>query len=358
MIKFIKSLFLISISKMVINEQIFKRNLVLIFLILLIMLSILIAKPFFSAIIFALILAYIFTPVYKRLSKYTKHPNLTAIILCLVILIIIIIPFWFLVPQIIKQTFEAYRLVQQTDIIAPLKKIAPRFFVSPEFTRDITININQGISQLANSFMNALGNLIANLPIIFLQLLIMFFIFFFTLRDGTKVVEYMKGFSPFKEEAEKKFFVKFRNITRGVIYNIFVVGVLQGILMGIGFFIFKVPEPLFLTTVAMFFGILPIIGPWIIWVPISIGMIMNGNINGIYLIIYSLIIVELLYQILIIYVFKKVSDVSPVVSLIGILGGWYLFGIVGFVIGPLILSYLILFLDFYRTKRLHELFGE
>ncbi|MBI5148526.1 AI-2E family transporter [Candidatus Pacearchaeota archaeon] len=340
------------------NDQFFKRNLIFALLILLIILSVLVAKPFFSAIIFALVLAYIFTPVYRWINKYIKHPNLTAIVLCTIILILILIPFWFLLPQLIKQTFEAYRIIQNADIVSPLRKLAPRFFISPEFTRDLTINVNQGVSQLANSFLNSLGNLIANLPRIFLQFLIMFFIFFFTLRDGSKVVEYLKGFSPFKEEAEKKFFIKFRDITKSVIFNMFVVGLLQGILIGVGYYIFKVPQPLFLTAVSMFFGILPIIGPWVIWAPVAIGMIINGNVNGIYLAIYGLIVVELLYQLLIIYFFKRISGVSPVIALIGVLGGWYLFGIVGFVIGPLILSYLILFLEFYRTKRLHELFGE
>lgn len=343
---------------MTINEQVFKRNLVLIFLIILFVLSFLIAKPFLPAIIFALVLAYIFNPIYRWLNKYTKHSNLTAIIICVIILVLIIIPFWFLVPQIIKQTFEAYRTIQQADLIAPLKKIAPSFFVSPEFTRDITINLNQGIVQLTNSFINALGNLIANLPKIFLQFLIMIFIFFFTLKDGQKAVDYIKGFSPFKEDVERKFFAKFKDVTRAVIYNMFVVGILQGILVGIGYYIFGVPQPLFLTTVSMFFGILPIIGPWVIWAPIAIGMIINGNVNGIYLAIYGLIVVELFYQLLIVYVFKRFSGVSPVIALIGILGGWYLFGIVGFVLGPLVLSYLILLLEFYRTKRLHELFGE
>jgi predicted PurR-regulated permease PerM len=164
--------------------------------------------------------------------------------------------------------------------------------------------------------------------------------------------------SPFSAKTEKIFIERFSNITKAVIYGMFIVGIIQGIVTGIGLYIFKAPQPLLLTMFATLFGIIPIVGPGLVWIPVSIGMIISGKVaNGIGLALYGFLIINWIDPLIRPYFVKKRAGMPHIIALVGMLGGGYLFGIIGFVLGPLILGYLSLFLDFYRTKTLHELFG-
>jgi predicted PurR-regulated permease PerM len=109
--------------------------------------------------------------------------------------------------------------------------------------------------------------------------------------------------------------------------------------------------------VAIFFGILPFIGTWAVWLPASIAFIVSGNLQaGMGLAGYSLISSAIIEVFIRPYIVKKQAKIPIATVLIGMLGGGYAFGIIGLIIGPLILEYFILFLEFYRTKNLHELF--
>lgn len=317
-----------------------------------------IIRPFILIIVASMVLGYIFYPIYFKLLRLLKSKNITAGLLSLVIIISIVLPLWFLLPVMVRQTFNMYTTLQKIDFVSPLRNIAPKFFSSPEFTRDFIVTVNQVLSKGASALMNNFGEMITNVPMIFMQIIIMLFIFFFTLRDGEKIVSFLKQLSPFSANTEKIFIEKFSNITKAVIYGMFIVGIIQGVATGIGLYVFKVPQPLFLTMFAVLFGIIPIVGPWLVWVPVSVALIIAGNVaNGIGLALYGFLVLTWIDFVIRPLFVKKRSGMPHIVALIGMLGGGYLFGIIGFVVGPLILGYLTLFLEFYRTKTLSQLFG-
>lgn len=326
-------------------------------IVLLAILTFIVVKPFILAIVSSMVLAYTTYPFYIKLKNLLRSPSATAAIISVAVILTISLSVWFLVPIIIRQTFNIYMVVQKVDFTAPLKHIAPRFFTSAEFTRDFTITINQVTSKAASSVMNRFENVIMNLPLLFMQFIVMLFVFFFTLRDGDKIVSFLRGLSPLKESGEKRFIQKFNDITKSVIYGMFIIGIVQGVFAGIGLFIFGVPEPLFLSIVAILFGIVPYIGTWAVWIPVSIALIVSGNLqNAIAFSVYQLFAAGLIEFFIRPYIIKKKAKIPIATVLVGMLGGTYAFGVVGLVIGPLILEYFFLFLEFYRSKSLHELF--
>jgi predicted PurR-regulated permease PerM len=340
------------------DEKIGEKKIVALFVIaILAILAFVIAKPFILTIVSSMVLAYIVSPLHIKLKKIVRNSSLSAAVLSIAVILLIALPVWFLVPNIIRQTFSFYTMTQKIDFVTPLKHIAPKFFASPEFTRDFTVTINQIMSKGMDSIMHRFEEVIINLPLLFMQFAVMLFIFFFSLRDGEKIVEFLKGLSPLKEASERRFIQKFSDITKSVVYGMFIVGVIQGFFAGIGFYVFKAPQPLFLTMVAIFFGILPFIGTWAVWLPASIAFIVSGNLQaGMGLAGYSLISSAIIEVFIRPYIVKKQAKIPIATVLIGMLGGGYAFGIIGLIIGPLILEYFILFLEFYRTKNLHELF--
>jgi len=178
---------------------------------------------------------------------------------------------------------------------------------------------------------------------------------FYFLKDGDKIMNYFKELLPFKEEVKNKFITRFKEITTGVIYGSIVVGIVQGIIAGIGYYLFGIEGTFVLTLISIFLSILPI-GSWPVWIPLVLNLMYNGESGrAIGLAFYGFFIISYVDNILKPYIVGNKIKLSPIIAVLGMLGGAMLFGFIGLFIGPIILSYLILFLDFYRSG-MKELF--
>lgn len=333
-----------------------KKIMTMIILIVLIVLSFLLVRPVLMSIIIALILAFVFTPLYDFLYKRIKSKNISAALIVFFLIFLIVLPIWFLTPILIEQAFGIFQASQQIDFVTPLKSIFPSLFASEQFSAEIGSILSSFTSNVANSVVNSLAKIILNFPIISLQLLVVFFTFFFVLRDKEKVVAYVKSLLPFSKEVEKKIFEYSKGITSSVLYGQVIIGILQGIAAGLGFFIFGVPNALFLTLLAMMAGIFPIIGTTIIWLPVAIYLFMGGNtFAAIGVIIFGLIssVVDNFLRPMIV---AKRTKIHSSILFISMIGGLFLFGILGFILGPLIISYLLIMLEIYRNRKTPQIF--
>ena len=333
-----------------------KKIMAMILLISLIVLSFFLIRPVLLSIIIAFILAFIFTPVYDFLYKYTKSKNLSAALIVFFLILLIILPIWFLTSILIEQAFGIFQASQQIDFVTPLKSIFPSLFASEQFSAEIGSILSSFTSRVANSIVNSLAQIILNFPTIALQLVVVFFTFFFVLRDKDKVVDYVKSLLPFSKEVEKKIFEYSKGITSSVLYGQVIIGILQGIIAGLGFFIFGVPNALFLTSMAMMAGIFPIIGTTIIWLPVAIYLFIGGNtVSAVGVVLFGLIS-STIDNFLRPMIVARRTKIHSSILLISMIGGLFLFGILGFILGPLVISYLLIMLEIYRNRRTPEVF--
>jgi len=327
-----------------------KKVMVLVLLGILFLLSFFLLRPLLLSIFLGIILAFIFYPVYRLLLKGIKNKNITALFICLILLAIILLPLIFLTPVLINQSIKIYVASQQLDIITPLKKIFPSLFMSDEFSLSIANTIQSFVTKTANSLMTSLADIILELPTIILQLVIVFFTLFYALRDKDEIIKYIKSILPFSSEVEDKLFKASRDVTASVIFGMIIVGALQGIITGIGFFIFKVPNALLLSLFAIIGGILPIVGPAIIWVPVAIYLLIGGNTfaaSGIVMFGILSHIPDYLVRPLFL---SKRTQLNAGIASIGMIGGIFFFGVLGVLLGPLILSYLIIVMELFKKK--------
>ena len=324
----------------------------------LLVLSFLILKPILLTIILAMVLAFLFYPFHVKLKKLLKSSNLSSFLIVILFAILIITPIWFLTPILLKQSFQFYVASQQIDFVKPLTKIFPSLFASQTFSQEVGSTIYSFVTNSTNSIMNLIADIIRNFPRFFLQLLIFFFTFFFILRDKAKITSYVRSILPFSKDVEKKLFKSSRGITVSVIYGQALLGIIQGLLVGAGFFIFKVPNALFLTILASLAGIFPIIGTTIIWLPTVIYLFAIGStFPAIGVLLFGLIASMLDNFVKPIFISKRI-DLHPALLLIGMVGGILLFGLVGVILGPLILAYLFIILEVYRNKKTKSVFRE
>lgn len=334
------------------NDPYFRKVVTAVIVFVLALFSFLILRPVFIAIIVALILAFVFSPVYNWLYKKTNLKNISALLIILFVLILILLPIWFLTPILLKQSFAIFQYTQQIDFVTPLKSIFPRFFASAEFSTEIGSIFSSFTSKIANSFVNSLSQFILNFPTIALQLMVALFTFFYVLRDQEMVVSYIKSILPFSKEVERKLFDYSRGITASVIYGQVIIGLIQGIIAGLGFFAFGVSNALFLALLAILAGIFPIIGTAVVWLPVAIFLFIAGNVGQGWGVIIFGLISSTVDNFLRPMIVARRTNIHSGVLLISMIGGVFVFGVLGLILGPLIISYLIILLEIYRGKSL------
>lgn len=341
------------------EKELFQKAGTIFILLILAVLAFFLLKPFLIAILFGLMLALVLYPIFIWISKKIKHKGGASFIVCVLLALILFVPLWYLLPVMIKQSIQIFIASQQMDLITPLQNAFPSIFAYEQIGSEMSSIIYSFVTNITNSAMNILSNVILNFATITLQILVVLFVFFFALKDGKKLVEYLQSILPFSKEVEKKLFKSSREITYSVLYGQVLLGILQGVIAGIGFFAFGVPNALFLTIIAAFAGIFPIIGTMIVWLPVVIYMLMSGFNMGpiIGVSIFGLLSSSLENIIKPIFIAHRINLHSALV-LIGMIGGLYMFGILGIVLGPLILAYLLIILEAYRNKKVPGLITE
>ncbi len=333
------------------EEKYLRQIIISLILIGLIVIVFFILKPILLSIILGVILAFVFLPVYSRLCKIIKSKNISASILTAAIILLVIFPVWFLTPIIINQSIKVYLASQQVDFVTPLKKIFPDLFASETFSTEVGSTIQAFVTKTTNYLVNSFSNLILNFPTLLLHSFIVFFTFFFVIRDKDSLIKYIQSLLPFPEDVEKKLFEASKAITTSVIYGQVIIGIIQGIIVGIGFLIFKIPNALLLTLLASVAGILPIVGTTIIWLPVVIYLLIGGNtFSAVGVTMFGIVSATIDNIIRPAFVSIK-AKMHPLMVFIGMIGGLFLFGIIGFILGPLIIAYTLIILEIYRTKR-------
>ncbi|MFH1503049.1 MAG: AI-2E family transporter [Candidatus Diapherotrites archaeon] len=338
------------------SDDFFKKAVPLISAIALIFLAFLIIKPILMAIILGILLAFIFSPIYKFAIKFLKRKNLTASLICLLLIVLIIVPLWYLAPAVINQSIKFYIASQQMDFVTTLTKFFPNFFQSDTFSNEVANALRTFITKATNSLMNSFSSILLNIPKIILQLIVVFFTFFFVLRDGDKLVLYVKSLLPFSRDVDEKLIKSTKEITLSVLYGQVIVGIIQGLIAAIGFFVFKAPNAVLLAVLAAFAGIIPVFGNVIVWLPVAVYFLIAGNTLAA-LGVTAFGLISILIETLLKPIFvSKFTKLNSSIILIGIIGGLFVFGIFGVILGPLILAYLLIILEIYRDKKTPEVF--
>lgn len=332
------------------DEAYFKKISTIAILAGLIILSFFLLKPLLLPIIVGFILAFIFSPVYNLLYKLFRSKNLPSFIICIFVLALIVLPIWFFLPTVIDESIKFYRASQGLDIVTPLKTIFPSLFSSNEFSQEAGSIIHSALTNATNSLMNYFSNILIDLPQAILQIFVVFFTFFYTMRDKDRITSYIKSLIPFSKEIETKLFDSTRDLTFSILFGYIIVGIMQGLIQGIGFFVFGVPNAFILLILAIVAGILPIIGPAFVGIPVAFFLVVGGDaVSAIGILIFTAI-ASLSDHIVRPILVSKRTNMHPALVLIGMVGGFILLGVLGIIIGPLVIAYLIIIMEVYRKK--------
>lgn len=327
------------------------------FLLLLIAVSIAFAWilwPFYGAIFWAAIFAVLFTPLYARIaSAMRERCTLAAITTLLVILVIVILPAALVSGMLLQEGFHVYEKLRSGEwnfgayfsrvyaALPPwLASLLDRFELTnlAEVQARLSEGLSKGIQFLAGQALNVGQNTLD----FFINFFLMLYILFFLLRDGRALGEQIRAAVPLREDLQRTLYRKFADVVRATIKGTIVVAIVQGALGGFIFWVLGIQAPVLWGVVMAFLSLLPAVGTALVWLPAAIYLLATGAVwQGVVLVAYGILVIGLVDNLLRPILVGKETKMPDYVVLIATLGGMAIFGLNGFVIGPLIAAMFI-----------------
>jgi len=343
-----------------------------VFLILLLLFSLYLGfsliEPFLHTLIFSTVLAVLSAPLYQRMLAWVNgRRGLASILTVHIIVFCLLLPMIFLVIALISQGVESLASLNAWVATLDKESLEHLDFLDAYLAwlpKDLPFNIHEidlqaSIIQYSKEFgqtMLAAGTqLVRNAAKLLLHFLLMTFILFYFLRDGMKMLDYLKALSPLRAKQEDYIIDSFKRVARGVLMGCLLVAVLQGFAGGIGLSIVGIPA-FFWGAMMALASLIPLVGTGLVWVPAVAYLFFSGDWKmALFLGLWCGIFVVGIDTVLRPIFMREASRVSTFYIFLAILGGVYSFGMLGIFYGPLILSFVMVMLQIYREEYADDL---
>ncbi|TLV03186.1 AI-2E family transporter [Dyadobacter luticola] len=323
------------------------------FLVLVIALSVTVFKQlytFFPGFLGALTLYILCRRWYFYLTLKKKwNKSLTAILFMVAFLACIVAPIYLSLQMVYNKINVIIKEPEQVNhainaISNQIKQWTGQDLLTKEATADLKKRVTGFIPIILNSSATMLGNL-----------LMILFLAFFMFQNGHDIEDNLKKNIPLKRRNIDLFADEIIGMVRANALGIPLISVIQGIVAVVGYWAFGIKDFLLLGMVTGIFAFFPVIGTALIWIPLVIFLFSTGESGkAIGLLAYSVIIIGNIDYLARITFLKKVGDVHPVTTILGLIAGLKLFGFWGFIFGPLLISLLLVMYRVYKSEFVTE----
>ena len=322
-----------------------------------------IAKPFLSPIFFAVMIAIVFHPIHARVQERIRGRNAAALISTLLVLLILVVPAVGLGVVVSREITSLYQLLSEKSAqqggwnpyvmhaVERLLAWAGRYVDLSTFDlRGTILRWLEGASRFLLSWgAQAVGNLLSFLG----DGLVTFFTLFFLFREGGLMRKRAAAFLPLKASQIERLFTGISNSIVANVYGCLAVGVAQGTLASLGFWVLGVPSPVLWGMVTALFSLIPIVGSAAVWGPAAIILLIGGHWwKGIILLAWGAGVVGQVDSLVRPYVISERVKLHTLLVFFALLGGVKAFGVMGLFVGPVVLSVAIVVLDMLRETNL------
>lgn len=322
-----------------------RNNINLVIIIALGLLILYALQGIFGAILSALVLYTIMRPVFVFFTeKKGFNRQFTAVLLITLSVLSIVIPFYLLSSMMLSKINELQTSeVFFNNLLVKLQHLSP-IQINPQV-------IQKGFTGLGDWLTALFPSIISSTFNTFLSLLVMYFLLYFMLVEYKIFESTLIQFAPLREQNALRFAEQMRNTTYANVLGQGLICLVQGTLTGSAFYVLGYQDPAFWGVITAFICFIPVIGPPVIFVPAAVMQIINGhNFEGWAMLIFGFVVIINIDNVLRFVIAKKVGNIHPIITVIGVIIGVPLFGILGLVFGPLLLSYFILLVKIYKTN--------
>ena len=322
-----------------------------------------IIAPLYGPILWAVIIAILFASVHRRLLARWRKPNLAALGMLGIVLVIVVLPLTFVILSLAREASHVYEKIQSgdLDVGAQFRRLfdampawasswLDRFGLS-NFS-DLQSKLAEGISKTSKIVVTQAISIGQGTFTFLLNLFVMLYLLFFLFRDGESLVRQLKRGTPLRRQHTTALFQRFDVVVRATVKGNMIVALVQGALGGLIFWMLGIQAPVLWGALMALLSLLPAVGPALIWLPVAIYLFANGNVTrGVILILFGAIVIGLVDNLMRPKLVGKDTKMPDYLVLISTLGGIAVFGINGFVIGPLIAALFISAWEIYNSSR-------
>ncbi len=320
-----------------------------------------ILAAFSVALVWAGIIALALRPLYTKTATLLRgRTGLAAAVMTLVTLLLIIGPALALLVVLVSQAVGLYQWALEgvksgaaIELWNRLASSVSQTILTHPLLADFDVKgtFIKGLGQISSSLATQIGSVLRDTVLLVVNLLVMLIALFFFFRSGEDYYRAVMDLLPFKHEQKQSIARKFHDTFSAVINGVFLIALGQGCMTGIGFALFRVPFPVFWGFLAAFLALLPIGGAALVWIPGALFLLLTGaTLQGVLLAIWGLILVSLPDNFLKPMLIGKKANLPTFFLFLGILGGLRVYGILGILFGPLIVTLLSAFIQIYREE--------
>lgn len=324
--------------------------------------------PYSGAVFWGVVFAIIFAPLQSRLLRATHgRPTVAALLSLLVILTMVIFPLTLIAASLVEQATAIYVRVSagQVDFAGYFQQIInalPNWAISLLERFELAnlaalqAKVAEGAAQISQATAHYALNFGRNTLDFVVSTAIMLYLLFFLLRDGRILAARIQRAVPLSVDYKGRLFQNFTTVIRATVKGNVLVAMAQGALGGFIFWALDVSGALLWGTVMAFLSLLPAVGAALVWAPVAIYFLATGDIwQGVVLAAFGVLVIGLVDNILRPILVGKDTKLPDYVILLSTLGGMALFGLNGFVIGPVIAALFISAWDlFARADEFHD----
>ncbi|MBS7565434.1 AI-2E family transporter [Mucilaginibacter sp. Bleaf8] len=324
-----------------------RNNIILVIIIVLGCFLVYALSEIFSAILGAIVLYVIFRPMFLYLTeKRGWNKSFSALLIIFLSLVVIVIPFLLLSFMMIDKIISIKNNTSNINMwVDKIDTFTGRNLSQPHFAEETMQKLGTYTADLFPSLLGSAANII-------LTLLVLYFILYFMYAQLREFEAGLLKYAPFSEQHALKFAVALRNATYSNVLGQGIISLTQGVLLANGFWIVGIPDAIFWGVIATFISFLPVVGAPTLSIPAGLYLMLLGDTwEGIGIMIYGLLFIGNLDHVLRLVINKRIANTHPIISIIGVFIGIPLFGILGLVFGPVLLSYFILLVQIYETNR-------
>ncbi len=330
-------------------------------------------SPFFDVLVYAILITVIFSPIYKFFLRiFFQRESSAAALSTLVVLMIFLIPLTLFIIFIAQEAVSAYETLEEKALQIDFSNIDLAHFqrypivgnylaildqkynvarILKNLNFDIVGAIKDSVQTVSSFLVGQSANLVKGVGDSIIQLILILTAIFYFFRDGKRFKDYIKKLSPLPIKYENEIESKLKTTIYGIVVGGFGSSIVQGVIGAIGLQIVGVQYVAFWGTMMTFASLVPYIGASIIWIPICIGLAINGSVNSaVFLFIWGFILVSTVDNFVKPFMIGKEANMHPLATFLVVLGGLFIFGLKGIIFGPLILSLALTIFHIYRLE--------
>ncbi len=344
-----------------------REHIFLIFILFLTFLSIYllyqILSPFLSSIVWAILLAMVFYPVFKKLQDLLRKKGvLSSLLMTLLVLVVIVLPFTLLMVSLAGEVINTYHQVEEmiktgelrayferVKEIPILKGILARLGQHIDFSRMDPLplllkNLNQISTFIFNQTSILLKGLSTFIAGFFFTLLSLYYLF----KDGSRLFGRLKEIIPLAPQERDLLILRFKDMIYATIYGGILIALIQGALGGLSFWALGLPSPIFWGTAMALLSFIPVGGTALIWAPAGIILLIGGAVlKGILLLAIGAFVISMVDNLLKPFFISTRTNIHPLLLFFAVLGGIQAFGLIGVIAGPLIATLFLTLVEIY-----------